>query len=321
MKQTITKNFLLIILVLAVLFAFASQATIFQKQPDSKAKPVETTSADFAAYWFAGKAELNSYRLEQAQYGSLNPGEAVLIFVTEDFTTDTQVKSETEASRSKAVPVLKTNISKKFITGIYDYSLFTSVFTPIHTGNGQPALFPNTLKVSTSAQEWCGHTYLQINYRDNAYRVSGKSYFEKEVNEDYTVAKVMLEDELWNRIRMNPDKLPTGEVQLIPGTMSARLRHKRLDPLPAKLKLDAYEGVLYPGKLLKAYTIEYPTDDRTMIIIFESQFPHKIVGWEETYKSKDKLLTSRAVLKKTIQSDYWNHNAPADSTLRATLLK
>ena len=320
MKETITKNFLLIVLVLAVLFAFANRATIFQKQPD-KPKPAETPAADFAAYWFTGKAELNSYRLEQAQYGSLNPGEAMLIFVTEDFATDTQVKSETEASRNKAVPILKTNMSKKFVTGIYDYSLFTSVFTPINNGNGQPSTFPNTLKVSTSAQEWCGHTYLQINYRDNGYQVSGKSYFEKEVNEEYTVAKVMLEDELWNRIRINPDKLPTGEVQLIPGTMSTRLRHKRLDPLAAKLKLDAYEGVLYPGKLLKAYTIEYPTDDRTMIIIFESQFPHKIVGWEETYTSKDKLLTSRAVLKNTIQSDYWNHNAPADSTLRAALMK
>lgn len=320
MKQTITKNFLLIVLVLAVLFAFATKATIFQKQPDSKPKAIEVPTADFAAYWFSGKAELNSYRLEQAQYGSLNPGEAVLIFVTEDFRTDKQVKSETESSRDKAIPVLKTNISKKFVTGIYDYSLFTSVFTPINSGNGQPPTFPNTLKVSTSAQEWCGHSYLQINYRDNGYQVSGKSYFEAEVEEDYTVPKVMLEDELWNRIRINPDKLPTGEIQLVPGTMSARLRHKRLDPLAAKLKLDAYEGILFPGKFLKAYTIEYPTDGRILVIIFESQFPHKIVGWEETYKSKDNLLTSRAVLKKTIQSDYWNHNSPADSTLRAGLM-
>jgi hypothetical protein len=56
------------------------------------------------------------------------------------------------------------------------------------------------------------------------------------------------------------------------------------------------------------------------MIVFEQKFPHKIVGWEETYKSKDNLLTSRAVLEKTIQSDYWNHNAPADSTLRAGLM-
>jgi hypothetical protein len=315
MKQTITKNFLLIVLALAVVFAFAMRATVFQN-------PVQTTKAaappparDFATYWFAGKAELNHYALEQAQYGALYPGEAVMIFVTEDFRTDTQVKSEDPANRDKSTPVMKTNIVKKFATGIYDYSLFTSVFTPINN-----SVFPNTLKVSTSGQEWCGHSYLQINYSNNAYHVDGKSYFEKEAAENYEVEKTMLEDELWNRIRLDPTKLPTGEIRLIPGTMAARLRHKRLDPLPVKAKLDAYEGVLFPGKLLRSYTLQYPTDDRTLMIVFEQAFPHKIVGWEETYTSKDNLLVSRGVLKKTLQSDYWNHNTPADSTLRRTLL-
>ncbi len=316
----VQKNFLLIVLAIGVGFAVAMKATVFQSPPSAAQTPVLPT-AHFARYWFAGKAELNHYRLQQAQYGRLNSGEAVLIFVTEDFRTDTQVKSETEAGRSRAVPVLKTNIIKKFVTGIYDYSLFTSVFTPVNTGSGsQPPLFPNTLKVSTSGQEWCGHSYLQLNYRDNGYEIRGKSYFENEVEENYTVDKVRLEDELWNRIRLNPDLLPLGELRLIPGTISARLRHKRLDPLPAIAKLTDYEGVLYPGKRLRAYTVQYPTDDRTLLIVFEAAFPHKIVGWEETYRSKDALLTSRAVLTKTEQSDYWNHNAPADSTLRAELM-
>ena len=315
MKQFIIKNFLLIMLVLAVVCAFAMKATVFQKLP-ADATPAAQPIDDFAAYWFAGKAELNTYRLEQAQYGALNPGEAVMIFVTEDFRTDKQVKSESPESRDKAIPVMKTNIVKRFVTGIYDYSLFTSVFTPIKA----PA-FPNTLKVSTSGQEWCGHSYLQMNYRDNGYQVNGKSYFEQKSDEDYTVPKTMLEDELWNRIRLNPDKLPTGEFQLIPGTMAARLRHMRLDPLPATAKLANYEGTLYPGKRLRSYTIQYPTDDRTLMIVFEGQFPYKIMGWAETYQSKKAILTSRGVLKKTIQLDYWNHNAPADSTLRAELMK
>lgn len=319
MKQIITKNFLLIVLALAVVFAFAMKATVFQN-PAAATAPSVRPPADFAAYWFAGKAELNSYSLQQAQYGALNPGEAVLIFVTEDFRTDTQVKSEIPENRDKAVPVMKTNISKKFVTGIYDYSLFTSVFTPITNDVGRPSLFPNTLKVSTSGQEWCGHSYLQLNYAENGYHVEGKSYFEKEVAENYNVEKTLLEDELWNRIRLDPTKLPIGETRMIPGTMAARLRHKRLDPLLANAKLADYDGVLFPGKLLKSYTVQYPTDDRTLMIVFEQPFPHKIVGWEETYKSKDNLLTSRAVLKKTIQSDYWNHNAPADSTLRQLLL-
>ena len=315
MKQTITKNFLLIVLILSVVFAFAMKATVFQKPPATAPKTVDTPPADFARYWFSGKAELNTYQLEQALSGRLNPGEAVLIFEVEDFRTDKQVKAES-ANHDNAVPVLTTSIAKKFVAGLPDYSLVTSVFTPINN-----PLFPNTLKVSTSEQSWSGNSYTQVNYRNNGYEVTGKSYIENEVEEDYTVAKTMLEDELWNRIRLNPDKLPTGEIQLIPGTMTARLRHKRLDPLPATLKTDNYEGVLYPGKLLKSLTVKYPTDDRTLMIVFESQFPHKIVGWEETYKSNDNLLTSRAILKKTTQTDYWNHNTPADSTLRAQLLR
>ena len=314
MKQTITKNFLLVVLLLAVGFAFAMRATIFQKEPANPPTVVDKPSAEFAAYWFAGKAELNHYRLEQAQYGTLNPGQAVLIFVTEDFLTDKQVK--TDAPSDRAVPVMKTNITRKFVTGVYDYSLFSSVFTPISNSS-----FPNTLKVSTSVQDWCGHSYQQLNYRNNGYAVNGKSYFEKIVYEDYTVGKAMLEDELWNRIRLDPAKLPIGDVRLIPGTMAARLRHKTLEPLPVTTKLDVYEGVLYPGKNLQAYTVEYTTDARTLVIVFEGNFPHKIVGWADTYRSRDALLTSRAVLTKTIQTDYWNHNAPADSTLRADLMK
>lgn len=320
MKQFVTKNFLLIILLLSVAFAFAMKATVFQRKPDSKPKPVKRLPADFSAYWFSGKAELNSYTLKQAHYGSRYPGEAVLIFVTENFRTDTQVKSESPASYDRSVPVLKTNIVRKFATGIYDYSLFTSVFTPVSDGSNRAAAFPNTLKVSTSVQDWCGHSYQQINYRNAGYQVSGKSYFENEVDTQYTVPKVMLEDELWNRIRISPDQLPTGEFQLISGTMTARLRHKTLEPLLVRGTLDNYKGILFPGTFLKAYTLEYNTDGRTLVIVFENRFPHKIVGWRETYKSRNALLTSTAVLTKTVQTDYWNQNAPADSTLRAQLL-
>ncbi|QJD77751.1 hypothetical protein [Spirosoma rhododendri] len=315
MKSFVTKHFLLIVLIVAIVFAFAMKATVFQQTPGGNDAPMTEPPAQFRQYWFGGKAELSRYSLEQAQYGALNRGEAVLIFVTEDFRTDTHVKAETPDSRDKAVPVLKTNLIKRFTTGIYDYSLFTSVFTPISNPT-----FPNTLKVSTSGQEWCGHSYLQIDYANNGYQVDGRSYFEKEAHEAYSVPKAMLEDELWNRIRLDPTKLPTGDIQLIPGTMTARLRHKRLDPLAATAKLDDYEGVLFPGRNLKAYRLEYPTDNRNLLIVFENVFPYKIVGWTETYKSKDNLLTSRAVLKTSIQSAYWNHNAPADSVLRDTLM-
>jgi len=313
MKQRITNNFLLITVLLAVVFAVAMRATIFQK-PSAPFVIGNTVPKQFSDYWFAGKAELNSYQLEQAQYGALNPGTAVLIFVTEDFRTDTQVKSESEASRDKSIPVLKTNLVRKFTTGIYDYSVFTSVFTPIYNEK-----FPNTLKVSSSVQEWCGHSYVQLNLKNNGYSVSSRSYFEQEASEDYRVDKVLLEDELWNRIRLAPDKLPTGEVMFIPSSVSGRIRHKKLDPVKASAQQGPYAGNAFKGDSLQAYMVDYATDKRKFMIVYEAKFPYRIMGWEDTFPSKDKLMTSRAVLQKTIQSDYWKHNALVDSTLRKSL--
>ncbi len=312
-NQFITKNFLLVTVLLAVVFAVAMKSTIFQK-PATASVTDNVVPKQFSDYWFAGKAELNSYQLEQAQYGALNPGSAVLIFVTEDFRTDTQVKSESPESRDKSVPVMKTNLVRKFNTGIYDYSLFTSVFTPIN--NSQ---FTNTLKVSTSVQEWCGHSYVQLNLKSGGYDVSSRSYFEKEATEDYHVDKVLLEDELWNRVRLAPDKLPTGDIMLIPSSVSGRLRHRKLDPLAATAQKQPYTGNAFKGDSLQAYTVSYTADASKFMIVFENKFPYRIVGWEETYKQKDKLLTSRAVLQKTMLTDYWSHNAPADSTLRKEL--
>ncbi len=319
----VQKNFLLLVIGLSVVLAVAMKATIYQKDPVPPPPPVPAESPEFRAYWYAGLAELSSYTLQQARYGSVNPGTAVLIFVTEDFRTDTQVKSELAAGSVNAVPVLKTNFVKKFITGIYDYSLFTSVFTPINRGP-----LPNTLKVSSSAQEWCGNTYLQLNLRNNGYQVLGHSYFENEGDEAYRVDKTLLEDELYNRIRLDPAKLPTGDVQLIPALTSIRLRHKKLGPQTATVTLTSIAAQGWSGGVtgrsttdsLQAYTVNYTQDARKLTIVFEKAFPHRIMGWEETYSDFGKVLTSKAVLSKTIRSDYWKHHNPADTTLRNELL-
>ncbi|MBC8154679.1 MAG: hypothetical protein H7Z72_17415 [Bacteroidetes bacterium] len=320
----VKKNFLLIVILLAVVFAVATKATVFQKPTTPPAASVPAESAEFRAYWFAGQAELNSYTLQQARYGAINPGHAVLIFVTEDFRTDLQVKSESEASYSKSTPVLKTNAVRQFVTGVYDYSLFTSVFTPINA-----AIFPNTLKVSSSAQEWCGTTFTQLNLRTTGYQVEGHSYFEKEGEENYSTGKVLLEDELYNRIRLDPDKLPVGTVQLIPSAVSTRLRHKKMEPQSATITRAAITAQAWFGASasrittadsLQTYSLDYTNDARKLTIVYEKAFPYRIMGWEETYDDFGKVLTSKATLTKTIRSDYWKHHAPGDSTLRHELL-
>jgi hypothetical protein len=71
------------------------------------------------------------------------------------------------------------------------------------------------------------------------------------------------------------------------------------------------------------YEIKYPAVNRNLKIIFEKKFPHKIIGWEETYKDgwgeNAPLLTTKATLKKSILSDYWTKNKVADTTWRKTL--
>lgn len=272
-------------------------------------------SQEFRKYWFSGKAEISSYDLQQAQYGKLNQGEAVMVFVSEDFRLDKQVKLESD-SKQNATPVLKLNFIKKFITGIYDYSMYTSVFTPIQTNT-----FPATLKVTNTNQEWCGQSFMQLNYHQNGYQVLGKSYFEEEVSEECHIDYAMLEDELWTKIILLPlEQLPKGNVLLVPSMTSLRLRHKKVQAEMAKIKLEPYKGdSTFKGKELMDYQIKFPESQRDLRIIFEKGFPHQIVGWEDTYEVRKKKLTSRAVLKATIQNAYWEKNTPADTTYRKLL--
>ena len=89
--------------------------------------------SDFHSYWYNHGAEITRFELEQSRYGEIHPGHAILIFVTEPFLPDIHVKSDYESSRKKSIPVLKLNLIKRFSTGIYDYSMMKSVFTPIPT--------------------------------------------------------------------------------------------------------------------------------------------------------------------------------------------
>ena len=94
--------------------------------------PVGPVSDQFGEFWYQGKAEITSYSLEQARYNETHTGHAVLIFVTEDFSESKQVKLDNpDRVPEDRLPVLKLNLTKKFNTGIYPYSIMASVFTPL----------------------------------------------------------------------------------------------------------------------------------------------------------------------------------------------
>lgn len=144
-------------------------------QKKVKTKPQFTLSQDFKNYWFDGTAELSSYQLTQSRYGEPREGKAVLIYVTEDFLNKEQVKANRKSKVSQTV--LKLNRTKKFNTGIYPYSIMTSLFTRL--GQKKPLA-----KITTSVQEWCGQAYTQLNRRETL-QISSHSYFEGEADRSY----------------------------------------------------------------------------------------------------------------------------------------
>lgn len=275
-------------------------------QQGKKATPV---SQEWKDYWYSGKAELTRYKLEQSRYGEIHEGDAVLIFVTEDFRTDQQVKYE-GGPKENVQSVLKLNNTKRFWTGIYPYSLITSSFSPV---DGQA-----TLKVSTSAQEWCGHSYTQLNLRKGKYEGVLHSYFQQEGDQEFSLDGALLEDEVWAMIRMRPEDLPVGEVPMILGTQFQRLKHREFQVEKANASLSSFEDKSLSEAPLSKYRIAYQGFDRVLEITYETAFPHTIVAWEE-HEGKPGALTTRAVRTHSVKSPYWGQHNLADSVMRHQL--
>ncbi|MBL7791329.1 MAG: hypothetical protein JNK77_03320 [Saprospiraceae bacterium] len=312
------KNIIIVIgaVVITLFFCFwRTPDMLDSKEKHGAATITDTLPTDaLSSYWYQGKAEVTRYELIQHRYRGLHKGEAVMVFVTEDFLTDKQVKNE-KYTNPNSVLVLKNNAIRKFDTGIYDYSVMASVFTPVGRAD-----YPHTLKLTNTVQEWCGQTYLQVNLKDNLYETGSFSYFENEGDKHLSVPAIPLEDELYNRIRINPGKLPQGEIELLPGAMHVRLMHIDFKPLKAVATLDTYSGKEIKGKDLRVYRLQYPSLNRTLEIIFEAAPPYRIAGWLDTHPSFDKQMrTTIARSTHTTLTDYWNKNNVEDVSLRKKL--
>ncbi len=267
-------------------------------------------SPEFNAYWYAGKAELCRYELEQARYGEMRNGNAVLVFVTEPFSKSKQVKlDDASANPSDVVQVLKCNFSKKFDTGIYPYSVMTSAFTPVDVSQ-------KTVKITSSMQEWCGHVFTQLNLKEQQYTAQIFSYFESEGDQKTELGNAISEDGLWTTLRINPAQLPIGKINIIPSLSYLRFSHKALKGYDAVANINTK---IFNQKPVNEYFIHY--DNRDLKIYFDPKPPYIIEGWEETYNDFGKPSTTRGTLKKTMMSDYWSHNSHADDAMREAFYK
>ena len=259
----------------------------------------------FADYWYAGEGELNTFDLDQLRYGEMRKGEVVMVFVTEDFSKSKQVKIDNpDKYPGDKVSIMKLNHIRRFVTGIYDYSMMQSVFTPIDQNKKN-----HSLKLSTSVQDWCGHAYSQMNLEGDKYKVTSYSYFETEGDQTTKLKADLLEDELWTLIRMNPENIQEGNYNVIPSTFYTRLTHDPSIAKQARVRKEKQEHI-------ELLVLEYLHLDRTLTIGYMPSFPYKILSWEEI---QDGQLMSKGKLKASVKSAYWRQHDNKHEHLRDSL--
>lgn len=286
---------------LSALFIIALLNSVIQ----AESAPIESVSADkIKNYWFDG-AEITRYALTQSRYGREHSGSAELVFVTEPFLTEKQVKHEQGLGPS--TPVLKVNAMRSFTTGIYPYQTMLSVFSPIDTQQ-----WPHALKTTLGVQDWCGQVFHQINRRNNQWESQLFSYFQNPGDETLQLEDAWLEDEIWTRLRLDPQSLPQGKLDMIPGSLYLRFYHK---PVAAY----AAEASLIMGKKNEArYIVRYPELGRVLTIFFEKTFPYAIEGWEEKQAGESAVTVAKRT-HRIERSYYWSLNAPEDKKHRQQL--
>ena len=181
--------------------------------------------------------------------------------------------------------------------------MMTSTFFPVDDGQ-------HSLKISSSSQEWCGHTFMELQNKSQ-FIVDIDSYFEGESKENVKLKKEVLEDDLMTMIRINPADITTGSQMMIPSFFYLRMKHIPLKAYRADLAMSN------PSGGMQTMTVRYPEIGREFAVTFEKDFPHKIQSWSEVDKKSG--LTSQATLINSIKSDYWNRHSNKDLHLRTEL--
>ncbi|HSF54007.1 MAG TPA: hypothetical protein VLA71_09660 [Algoriphagus sp.] len=261
----------------------------------------------FAKYWYQGKAEINVFDLQQSRYGEVRPGKAVMIFVTEDFSKSKQVKLDNpEDRRSDAQKVMKLNMTREFITGVYPYHTMLSVFTPVYEEAWSP-------KIVASVTEWCGQSFTQLNFKSGKYTAKQFSYFESEGD---TEAKLdaPAEEEIFNLIRLNPELVPIGNMRLVPSLIFQRFAHI---PLKAESATISKKDI---GSNQSEIEVVYSEIGRKLIVRYQQFFPYEIIAFEEVWTKADGKQEVTTANRTNMQMlDYWNQNEKVFEPLRKDL--
>jgi len=272
-----------------------------------------SASPGFWSHWGDGKAELNGYDLVQPRYGELRKGRAVLVYVTEPFSKRDFVKvNDWDRSDPAQVQVLKLNFIKKFQTGVYDYSVMTSIFV-------DPAERFAPVKTTFSMQEWCGSVYEETVFEGGEAKISAHSYFEGETA-NYALAmdgNVVAEDTLKITLRgLGAETLeqPEGELRLLPSSIERRFRHVKPTIVPSAVSwAPEAKTVEVPAGRFEVREASYARQDGARCTTqIEVSYPHRVVGWSCTDGEEAKLRGSARI-------PYWQTHNEGDEKLLGEL--
>jgi hypothetical protein len=264
--------------------------------------------------WGDGHAEVASYDLTYPRYGELRTGTAVTIFVTETFSESARVKADPGVHpAADEFPVMKLNLVQDFPTGIYDYNLMTSAFSALTARLGRPE--GSAAKVSFSAQEWCGHIWLQLRPERGAVRETFHSYFDREADREASLDYPeggLLEDLLllWARGFAAPFLEP-GESRTVPVLRSAeiaRLTHVPLEWETGSLSRspDSREVTVPAGTFAAETMTAKLSGGRTWEFLVEAAEPRRLLRWSATDGRVAELVAVERL-------QYWQMNDPASS--------
>jgi hypothetical protein len=273
MNKFIRNNFLAICITLAVIYAFAKKATIFQQESKPKVETIlsinQETNKTFTDYWKNGKIEITKYDLKE---DSISVGEGSLTF---------SIDYVEGVNKTDSIQTLHSDFSGKIHQEKYDYSAMTSTYLPLNL-----TVRPHAMKVINSVQEPTESSFLALSQIPKYYEMIAKNTFKEKTKEHFVLERKNLEDELWAKIRINPNDLPTGDIEIIPSFAFWQSVRKSPNIYEAKAELKDYVGTEFTGKKLKIYTLDYPDLKRNLSIVFEGAFPFEIVGWKRVSEGK-----------------------------------
>lgn len=272
--------------------------------------PRARASATFWKRWGDGKAELSGYRVTVMRYGKPRAGTVVLIYVTETLDRNTLIKDDGPLPAARRLPVLKLNRMTKFLTGIYPYSVMTSVFSPVDAWFGERF---TPVKVALSSQEWCGHVWHQIRPEPRRVWSHLRSYFKEEGERDEALAVppgTLYEDALFIQLRELDGPFNGGRDwsgTLMPSLWSVRKRHRPLAGVAATIRRsDARRGEV----AVTRFTVERGA--HRLVIDVEKAAPRRILGWRTSDGERGEIL-------KTARLAYWRLNGPEGVAYRKQL--